>query len=90
MLKKFVLSTAIALSAVVIPAALPEQADAQVFIGGNRFGVGVGYGGYGYRSGYYGGYYGGYRPYYGGGYYSPYYGGGYRYGYYGPRMWRRW
>jgi hypothetical protein len=93
MYKKAILATALALSAVAIPAALPQKADAQIVIGGRGFRVGVGTGYYGGYGGYYGypryGYYGGYRPYYGS-YYTPYYGGYRNYGYYAPRVWRRW
>lgn len=80
-----------------VPALCPQQADAQVWVGGPRVGVTVGrpyYGGY-YGNGYYNnGYYG--NTYYRSGYYAPsYYYGGYTPGYYNsyyatPRAYRYW
>lgn len=84
MLKKALLATALVVATVAIPALTPQKADAQIFVRGRGFGVGIG-------TPYYGGYYGGYgyRPYY---YSTPYYGSYYNYGYYpryyGGRYWR--
>ncbi|MEI7685981.1 MAG: hypothetical protein WCL32_13225 [Planctomycetota bacterium] len=83
-MRKTFLAGAIVVATFVAAAAVPQQANAQIIIGGGRVGVGIGtpyYNNY-YNGGYYGrGYYGGgyNRPYYG----NSYYGGGYNRSYYG-------
>jgi hypothetical protein len=92
MLRKSILAAMLVVATVAIPALTPQKADAQIFVRGRGFAVGVGTPYYGYGGGYYGGYgYGAYRPYYYGypSYGRSYYGGGYYGGYYPRyRYWR--